>query len=70
MSKINYNNLPKTIVSPFTGNTLKLVYEEKNRQNHTYPLCVGDYEDGEFCYNDTIQAMYVSDDREEALYTS
>ncbi len=71
MSNINYNNLPKTIISPFTGDTLDLVYTKKDALNNDDSLLViADKSSGDnetFWNGDFVEAMYLNQETRECI---
>ena len=66
---IDYNNLPITIISPFTGAILSKSYDKKEVEDDEYILAMGDYshEYREFCFNDEIIAVYRNDETDEYI---
>jgi hypothetical protein len=68
---MDYSKLPKTIISPISGDTLELKFLEceRDKEEDSYEFSVGDYshEYREFCYNDTVQAIYHNDKTEERI---
>ena len=70
---LDYNNLPKSIISPFTGDVLDLWYtkEEKLKQGDTSLMCFGDkcIDDSETHFNgDYVEAIYVNEKTREGIY--
>jgi hypothetical protein len=70
---MQYKNLPKTIVSPITGDTLDLQPDPHNNGGG-YHMCIGeksdDYDNGdkEVFYLDDILAYYLNKTTKEIIY--
>jgi len=63
-----YNKLPKSIISPFTGDTLVLQDEIEINDNGSSRLCIADYDGEESFYCDDLVSVYLNNKTREHFY--